>query len=220
MPADQLELSDECLSRPLPIDLITLGAHMLWPDDTDVRNDAIDSGQLKILISDWIVPQELVQQISSAALDATPIKVLQECAKAPFVHGFIAGTILNHIIGEVAVDKNSERASIQYAISHLSKMFYPRWRLAPKTIENTVWPEFRKVSHYWAAYVQETYSVRPESFPCQQHKLSEFLSTAEAFRAAGEVTRTKRSGRPLLLPGECVGLPPKIVPPKISLQFA
>jgi hypothetical protein len=219
MPAPQLELSDDCLSHPVPADLITLGANMLWPDDLDVRDRAVKSGHLKILISDWVIPQELAQQISSDALDATPMVAIQESAKLPFVHGFIAGTILHTIVSEVAVEKNSDRASMQRVIADLSKIFYPRWRLAPKTIENTVWPQFRKVAHYWAAYIQGTFSQPPEPFPCRLANLSGFLSTAEAFRHAGEATRTKRSPRPILLPSESVILSPNIVPKKFTLEF-
>jgi hypothetical protein len=117
----QLDLSDDCLSRPLPADLITLGAHMLWPGgkDTDERESAIQSGHLNILISGWQIPQEFAKQIASDALDALPMKKIQESAQARRTQGYIAGIILRHVISEVALNRMSERAQVSWIIDEL-----------------------------------------------------------------------------------------------------
>jgi hypothetical protein len=215
MSAAQMELSDDCLSRPLPADLITLGAHMLWPDDADARDGAIESGHLKILISDFVIPQEIAQQIASFALDAVPVKTLQESVKERLVRGYMAGLILRHVIREVSIDRNSEKASVGWITKQLTKPS----SATPRTIENTTWKEFRKVSHFWAAYEQTFDAADRSSFPCKLENLSKFLSISEAFRNQGEETTPWKSPRPLLLPGECVSLPQHLNVPKVSIKF-
>jgi len=200
--AAQLELSDDCLSRPLPADLITLGAHMLWPGekDTDERESAIRSGHLNILISDWQIPQEFAKQIASDALDALPMKTIQESAQARRTKGYIAGVILRHVISEVALDRMSEKAQVSWIIDELfskpPKKGAPR-RQRPRTIENTVWKDFRKVSHFWASYEETFDAADLSSFPCKLENLCNFLSISEAFRTQGEATNPWK-------PAECV----------------
>ena len=211
----QLELSDDCLSRPMPADLITLGAHMLWPDDADARNGAIKSGHLKILISDFVIPQEIAQQIASDALDAVPIKTLQNSAKERLVHGYMAGQILKHVISEVSIDRNSDKASVGWITKKLSKPS----STTSRTIENTIWKDFKKVSHFWAAYEATFDPAGQWSFPCKLENLTDFLSISEAFRIQGEGTTPWKSPRPLLLRGECVSLPQHLSVPAVSLKF-
>src|SRR5260370_20468671 len=215
MPVAQLELSHNCLNRPMPADLITLGAHMLWPAEKDAeeRKGAIQSGHLNILISDWQIPQELTKQIASDALAAAPIKTIQESAAARLRHGYMAGIILRHVIREVAIDRSSEKAQVGWITKRLSKSS----SATSRTIENTTWKDFKKVSHFWAAY-EETFDAADRwSFPCKLESLCNFLSISEAFRTQGEATTPWKS-RPLLLQGECVSLPQYLNGPKVSLR--
>jgi hypothetical protein len=179
------------------------------------RNNAIKSGHLKILISNFVIPQEFAQLIASDALDAVPIKTLQKSTKERHVHGYIAGLILRHVVSEVLIDRNSDKASVGWITKKLSKPS----SATSRTIENTIWRDFKKVSHFWAAY-DETYDAADQSsFPCKLEHLSDFLSISEAFRTQGEGTIPWKSPRPLLLRGECVSLPPHLNVPMVSLKF-
>jgi hypothetical protein len=146
---------------------------------------------------------------------------MQKSTLVPYLHGFIAGMILQRVVRGSSENANSEESSMGRIIRNVSELYYPRWRLSPKTIENSVWPKFRGVSHFWAAYVTAPHSKpRSASFPCELTMLTDFLAQAEAFRRAGEDKQTWRSPRAILLPGECVALPSGLNLPRVAPRFS
>jgi hypothetical protein len=216
-----LELSGDSLEEMTQLDVLAVEALMLWPDDPVARNDALTTTTNEFANRHLpILPPDLLRSLFSTAHEAIPLKTIRQLAEGPFLHGCIAGIILAHTVNEVAINAKSEKASIGWIIKKLSKSIYPKWRLMPKTIENAVWPKFRSVSHFWAAYVTAAYSKSGSPFPCRVDTLTDFLAKADAYRAVGETTRTRRSPRILLMPGECVGIPPNLRLPKISFPFS
>jgi hypothetical protein len=216
-----LQLSGDSLEEMTQLDVFAVEAQMLWPDDPVARKDALTTTTNEFAYRQLpILPPGLLRCLFSTAHEATPFKTIQQSAEVPFLHGCIPGIILAHTVGEVAINPKSEKASIGWIIEKLSKSVYPKWRLMPKTIENTVWPKFRSVSHFWAAYVTAAYSKPGAPFPCRVDTLIDFLAKADAFRTAGEATKTRRSPRVILMPGESVRIPSNLKLPKVSLPFS
>jgi hypothetical protein len=76
--------------------------------------------------------------------------------------------------------------------------------ISAKTINNTVWPRYRCVSHLWAAYI----GGPKKGCPCTEAELPDFLGAAEAFRLAGERTKAWKSPEDRILrPEEMARLP-------------
>ena len=217
MPHEALALDGDFLLNPTIFDLSVVECHMLWPDDLQARSLATrattaEFGRRALPH----MPDHLMRDIVPALVAAPPIGQAQAAAGKPFFEGYVAGMILHHVVGAVATD--GDDASMGWIMSKIANDVRPR-RLSKKTIENTLWPKYRRVSHFWAAYVERSYSETV--FPCRLEKLAEFLSLAEAFRVAGEATRTKQSPRPtVLLPHECVTLPVGVFLPPCALQFS
>src|ERR1700676_2702386 len=105
MSMEIIDLEADCLANPSRLDLANIEARMLWPHDPAARNQAMTTSTAEM--GRQILPilsEQLVRELVPIALSATPLDAVQGSAKEPFVHGYIAGIILNHIVGEVAVD--------------------------------------------------------------------------------------------------------------------
>src|SRR5215217_6481915 len=67
-------------------------------------------------------------------------------------------------------------------------------KITEKTINDSIWPMYRSVAAYWAAY-----SVVGPEWPCTTSTLDKFLAIAEEFRRRGEATRGRQSPEPTIL---------------------
>ena len=214
-----LELSSRCLENPTQIDVFTLSAHMLFPNDPVARENARRTTALELANRQCDnLPNDLLRYLFPLAVEAMPLKLLQQSALTPFKRGVIAGRMLTQAIASAAEGGKSKRISQSAAIKVLSDRF--GYKSSPQTINGVVWPEFKKVSHYWAAYIAAAFpeSSRNRPFPCTIEKLPRFLAIAEEFRMLGETTHTWKSPEPTILrPGECVRLPPDFRLPKVTL---
>jgi hypothetical protein len=214
-----LELPAKCIHQPTRLDLAIVENYMLWPNDPIARERGFEAATaVSINERSHELTSEQLRFFLNFAVGCAPIKEIQEAAKAPFLRGFLAGIILRHVVFEVIVDPNSSKASMSWIIQHLSERIWPRERLRPQTIRNDLWSNFRCVSHFWAAYVEAGYSGIGREFPCRVDRLKEFLTMAEAFRLTGETTRTKRSPRPVLWPGETLRLPDDLDIPREAFR--
>jgi hypothetical protein len=221
MPAATLKLTGNCLENMTVFDVFALQARMLWPNDAVARKRARTTSALQFSRSRRdSLPEGFFGDVFDQAFGAIPPHIMQQSAREPYLHGFIAGMILQRVVHGGSENGNSEETAMGRIIRNVSELFYPRWRLSPKTIENSVWPKFRSVSHFWAAYVTAPPSKpRSACFPCELTMLTDFLAQAEAFRRAGENKQTWRSPRAILLPGECVALPSGLNLPTVAPRF-
>lgn len=81
-------------------------------------------------------------------------------------------------------------------------------RITPGSFNNEIWPKFKSAAHFWAASVAiNTLDNIGGAFPCRPDELGRFLSDAEAYRIAGETTRTKQAATTILDPGVTIRLP-------------
>jgi hypothetical protein len=198
------------------LDVLALEAHMLFPNDLVARQNARITAGIEFANRQRL---PIDHDLFKLAFDAMPLKALQLLARTPFKRGVIAGIMLSEAIASASERDSSERTSQRSTIKRLSKTF-KQDRYSPQTINCVVWPEFKKVSHYWAAYItiarSETRNNRP--FPCRIETLPRFLATAEEFRTLGETTHSWKSPEPFILRrGESVRLAPDFRLPKVTL---
>lgn len=215
-----IPLDPHCIDNPVRLDLVALEGHMLWPADKKMRDEAMRSSAVEFYKHySSTLPATLLRDLVELAAGSIPIREIHNNVKAPFVHGIIAGRILRHLVSAVAADKQSDQASMKWIIGSLSTEYYPEFRLSPKTIENSLWPNYRPVAHFWAAYVDFAVSRRDPVFPCRLDRLPEFLGAAKAFGDAGETMQTYRSPGPILRASETVQLPKSVQVPKMNLAI-
>jgi hypothetical protein len=77
------------------------------------------------------------------------------------------------------------------------------YKLSKKTFDNEIWPAFRRVSHFWAAYFKRCNIDLQSPFPCRGEDLRSFLSDTQVYQRMGEKN-------PFLRPGETVKLPARL----------
>jgi hypothetical protein len=147
--------------------------------------------------------------------------MVQQLALTPYKRGLIAGIMLRDVIAAAADGGRPKDGSLGSIIKILSGRF--GYKYSPQTINSEVWPEFKKVSHFWAAYIHAAFSGsgtnRP--FPCTIETLPVFLAIAEEFRRLGESTRSWKSPEPSILRrGQCVRLASDFHLPKVVLSFS
>jgi len=217
---ETLELSSRCLEIPTQFDVLTLEAHMLFPNDPVARKNARTTSGLEFANRQRDkLPDDFFRDLFDLAFEAMPLKVLQQSALAPFKRGVIAGIMLSEAIASASEGGKSKRSSLSSTIKKLSNTF-KQDRYSPQTINCVVWPEFKKVSHYWAAYIAtaRSESSRNRPFPCRIETLPRFLAIAEEFRMLGETTHSWKSPEPTILRrGESVRLAPDFHLPKVTL---
>ncbi len=216
-----LNLSPDCIDKPTRLDLATVEAMMLWPDDKAKRDEAEESSVMQEMQSQFRkgnLPECFIRSLADSALDTRPPAQIQEAAKKRFVQGVAVGRIIRNAI--TLRDIAPDQAAIGRSVEHVSEILWPEWPLSPKTINNKVLPRFRPVAHFWAVYVDEYIEGR-KTFPCRVRDLSMFLATAEAYRQIGETIRTPRAPSTVLKPGEAVQIPNAVLCHlrKVTVEF-
>ena len=151
-----LNLSPDCIDKPTRLDLTTVEAMMLWPNDKAKRDEAEHSAVMQESqnqLRNGTLPENFLRPFADLALDTQPPAQVQEAAKKPLVEGAIAGRI---ILTAIALrDIAPDEAAIGRSVELVSNALWPDWRLKPKTINNAVLPRFRPVAHFWAVYFNE-----------------------------------------------------------------
>jgi hypothetical protein len=186
------------------LDVLTLESYMLAPNDEVKRQDIRTTTGIEFANRHRdFLPSDFFRDLSRTFSDAMPLRMVQEDSRASFVGGVIAGTILHHAIGTTI--EGLKGNSVSYAVSELSKRFKSGYSRA--TIHN-IWREFKKVSHYWAAYVSAGLGRNSGTphFPCTADSLAHFVATADAFRELGQSTRAWKSKETTILPRDCLKL--------------
>jgi hypothetical protein len=150
-----------------------------------------------------MVASDQIPDVVQIAREAPSWKQIDREVRWAHVRGIISGRILRETLGR-AVAPCAKPASIESTMKEIAGAIAPRARISFKTISATIWPSYRRVAHYWAAYLHRGAG----EFPCQLDDLDNFLALAEAFRSAGEGTRTHQSPTSLLRRGEAFRFPP------------
>jgi hypothetical protein len=174
MSAPILDLRPDCLENPTRFDLVPVECVMLLLDQ-----GAHDAAMALIL-------------------QAKPINQLQDQMKGtPFGNGVKAGKYLldvigmNQLSGQVSAKKLAPNAVC--------------WGFEPYFGETTygsflthIWPRYRSVAHFWAAWLYLGAETSNPAFPCTYVDLPRFLGLSEGFRLLGHRTRAFRAPNPVL----------------------
>jgi hypothetical protein len=185
-----LDLRKDCLTQPTAIDLAVLGAMMIWPNSKFKRDTWIRSAMLHMLHNHVdTLPEAVVRRIAKAAITTPEFTDLTD--KIGHRHGRVAGILLaqavsNHLQSGGIINLHEIKTAIEQRALALRS-----GGLKEHTIDNTIWPNFKSVAPYWAAYIAGAMNDRPE-WPCSLDGLAVFLATADAFRKAGEVSNRSK----------------------------
>jgi len=127
--------------------------------------------------------------------------------------GMCSGRILRDSLAQA--NNSDGRDTHASVIGAVSSGLPPNWlRLKKKTLQNTKWPKYKRVSHLWAAYndLSDEFDhgdPPPTTNLITPPYLLRILSSAETFRRAGEVTHLPKSKiKTILDSNETVKLPP------------
>jgi hypothetical protein len=215
-----LDLRPDCLVDPSRMDLARIEMMMLWPKDEGLRATALRAIELKHAIETKSAPlpkdADELRAFFEIINSAPRIYELEGSAKEAFTRGMVAGGILRQGVGYSEVDPS------QTSLSQVKKRMVgtlggliPK-KITEKTINDSIWPMYRSVAAYWAAY-----SVVGPEWPCTTSTLDKFLAIAEEFRRRGEATRGRQSPEPTILRrGETVAIPSGLQLPAFTLEFA
>ena len=211
----QLHLTTMCLSPATATrqHLAAIEAVMLWPDDEKLRASGFHAADAQFLLENraLLLARQDVDWLRYLA-DAPRIGDIH--VRDPYAHGVIAGYILHDTVGKIIL--GLEDASIGKSIATCSQGFWRRFRVSEKTINNVVWPRYKPVAHFWAAYFSN-YLAGDTVWPCDVSKISQFLAEAEAYREFGETLKPFKSRHGVIPPDIAVRLPFAIE--KARLEF-
>ena len=191
-------------------DIATVGAVMLWPNEPEKQKRSLQAfyASKPELISDGqtvVATAADLQAFASVIREAPSLEAMARESERPFSFGFIAGKLLEHSVGFLSIDPS--RASVSRLKKELAARF-AKHRISVKTIDQTIWPQYRAVAHLWAAYIFLRSDGPKRAFPCKPGELGTLLATAEIYRHRGETLKVSRSPEPTILrPGEAATLP-------------
>ena len=83
------------------------------------------------------------------AAGASPRADMAKQTKAQYDEGILSGFVLTNIIGKISLGLSE--ATLESVMKVAVEVFRRRRRVSLKTINNSIWPTYRQVSHLWAA---------------------------------------------------------------------
>lgn len=216
-----LKLSADALDRPHRLDLATVEAMMLWPENEAKREQWWTAAHLEEGRNHLNeLPAELLRHYARHALDAPRLAELRPETLDRIKHGMLAGAIVLAATGYARHDRTgAPLGKVQEDLCAHLKGFDIQIR--PQTLNNHIRPLFRPVAHLWAAHLLERI-WGGTAFPCSVSGLSAFLATAEDIRALAERTRVKKSPATVMRAGEAARLPDDVAAmlPAVRINFA
>ena len=215
-----LPLRDDCLAKPTAYDVAVVAAVMLFPDDESLRRSSMTAITIDLALQSDAYPQPRTAAERREHMEVVRgVPRIDDYGKEILIalrHGIISGAILRHVLGMAALAPDD--ATMAPVISRIAQRHVSE-RISEKTINNRIWPKYRCVAAYWAAYLEFVERREAREIPCRPHELGLFLGTAEDFRAKAEKTRMKRRRETLLDPGKTVAIPTSLTLPKIDITF-
>ena len=214
--APVLNLSPDCLDKTTQWDLSIIQAWMLWPHDEAARERAVvavtgEFGRNTLPL----LTEEMKNCLILLGSEAWPIAEISKLAKKPFLNGGLAGKILHRVVARIL--SKPENGSIGDVKKEISQIFPTSKHLGIKTIE-TIWTNYRRVSHFWAAYIDRITTTNDYAFPCRVDRLGDFLGAADALRLFGEANGTKQHpGQRIFKSNECLRIPEGLRVPQIII---
>jgi hypothetical protein len=212
-----LKLSPDCIENTTQWDLSIIQAWMLWPHDEAKRDSAIVSATIEFGRSiEPILSDDVMRGLFLMAVPAQPLVEVQKRTEAPHLNGAIAGKILHRLVRRML---NGETGgSLSKVQNEITASFQASDHKGANTIK-TIWGNYRRVSHFWAAYIDRVSTHNDRAFPCSLDRLSAFFGMADSFRVFGEENGPQQHpGRVLFRRDECLRIPEEIDFPRVVLS--
>ncbi|PVE26431.1 hypothetical protein DC522_01315 [Microvirga sp. KLBC 81] len=220
-----LDLAPDCVKQPIRYDLAIVEAAMLWPDDEGARDAWLRAARLETLRHppEGVADHDFLRELFAMALETPRILDLNPAANERMRHGTVAGWVFHEAVRRSDINGLVQFGSVAADVTEfLAKRLRGKIRISKKTFDNAIWPRFRSVAHFWAAYVSNTLyaSEQSQAFPCRLDGLVPFLGISEAYRLKGETLRGKQAADTLLRPSETVRIPTNLQLPMYGLSFS
>ena len=214
-----LDIHQSAIDHPIRLDLAMIEAEMLWPHDDGARNRAIKAAFAQQYIAAAKAQDSMIDAESAEALHAAPRLVnINEGAEVPFRHGIVAGRILLESVVAASIDYPTSPIP---ALKRQLAAAFRNDQVSESSINNTIWPRYRSVSHLWAAYLERDYTGNDVEFPCSYKQIGSFIALSEEFRRLGESLRLPKSPTTSILnAADMLRLPISIRLPELQLGFA
>jgi hypothetical protein len=193
-----LDLRLDCLMSPNRADVAAVEVMMLWPkpEDEDWRRRVFQAVLTEHLIATGAhpIPEDAAELklFYDSVIDFPSKAERTSAAKDAVVEGMQAGM---YLLNEI--EPGEREHDLKQMMSDRLKAIK---RTSPKTFENKIWPTYRCVAAFWAAWLNLNKYHPGLAFPCSVQLLGEFLATAEHYRRRGESHKMKQSRWPWLLP--------------------
>jgi len=194
-----LDLQPDCIANPTSLDIDFVACTMLWPDNMEARERALQTALVATLRSHASnFPQDVAPGFFELAADSKPLAQTQKDLRPNFEKGLCAGTYLRDAIAQAEM---TGKAPTMKQLINRDLLGAP---INKHTFQNHIWPVYRCVAHFWAACID--FGGRG-SFPCTRENFGDFLDVAEGYREMGCETRGRQARRPVLRNNESVRLP-------------
>jgi len=205
-----LPLDSTIVSNPSRYHLAIIESWMLWPTDETKRLDAYKSAVVafgqELRREGKKLDHSTIAELLDLAADATPLNRMAGLVEDPYRDGLMAGNVL--IVALTGSDEKGNRLKLGDIYKKLRESFAPQARkINNSSFVNTIWQNYRSVSHLWAAHIQITENQQRPVFPCELRDVIEFLWLSEEWRRRGETTKSALKAPTILEPGECVRIP-------------
>jgi hypothetical protein len=201
---------------------------MLWPDSPAHRDRGYAAAQAAHLhqqavasladATDGALPLSAADQgtIMNVLVTTPRLQDVQDEAKARIARGFIAGTIFSETLAahRLSTPRKLQDVKADVVMHFRGKQHFEK--MAPATVESTIWKPFAPVAHLWAASYLLSPAGRP--FPCSLVALPSFLALSEHLRREGEGLHLKQAGS-LLNPALTWSVPTALPLPELGIRW-
>jgi hypothetical protein len=190
-----LDLRPDCLERPNRLDVETVEAIMLWPDDEDRQfRDALhERHQIEAGKSS---PEDL--KIVVQTLDMLPryADIKRDVKDRRLENGKVAGLRLYILV------KNHFDDDLKIGVTEVNRRLNKSFKISETQIKR-IWREFQPVAHLWATVLYRLFhNQETKTFPCKVRDLAEFLAVAESFADLGTSIKPAQSPSGTILQAE------------------
>jgi hypothetical protein len=204
-----LELTPELVGPSrFRVSLIPIEIAMLFPHEADWRECAGNAALCEFIGQCQDGGASLSKDQSALLLDllakmrtAKPREAILQRSHRHLRHGAVASAILYQALTgpDERPSLNAIKSILQERLKHYEESFPS---LSLSTMDNTVWKNFKAVSHLHLAYalVWAAHGAKTYPFPCRYDDLPVFLKTAESIRIEGEQTLLRQKAGTVLDP--------------------
>lgn len=204
-PLPELQLREGWWRTPTALDVLAVARVMLWPSPSPAETRAVSAKIFDIGVKAGTLgaPASLEDLDALAAIPKmTEVESdVMDAAKKGTIAGFL-------LLRMVRAARKGEAVSMESAKIDLASFYVAKFneRVSLKSIDNNIWPKYRRVSHLWAAWLDY---MRAARVPVDRASdLPHFLSAAQWFLRQGlAVTPNQSKYGTVLKAGQIVAIP-------------